>query len=224
MTATAKPHAPSKSAKHITEPVTGPQAYPLRLDALVTSFEHTLGCEQISATWPIRDVVSEIVPLFVASIQTGRIEELRRAAQVYRPQVEIRLVDTQLMEMQKTAAESILRGAEWLTALQVGALAGRSASNPAALANRWKREGKLFSISWNGKDWYPRYAFDDVVQPRPVIADVIKILGADMDPWRIAAWFESANAWLDDHKPHELITETERIVAAARKKGGWQHG
>ena len=105
------------------------------------------------------------------------------------------------MEMQKNAAETLLQGAEWLPAIQVGKLAERYASNPAALANRWKKGGKLFSISWKGKDWYPRYAFDDMIQPRPVIAEVIKIFGAGMDPWRIAAWFESSNAWLGGLKP-----------------------
>lgn len=170
------------------------------------------------------DFVMEVVPLFRQSIHDGRIEELRRAAKVYRPRVEIRSVDTQLMEMQKNAAEAILQGSEWLSAIQVGQLAQRSASNPAALANRWKKEGKLFSISWKGKDWYPRYAFDDVIQPRRVIAEVIGVFSAQMDPWRIAAWFESSNAWLGGSKPRDLMNEPERILAAARRKGGWRHG
>lgn len=171
-----------------------------------------------------REFVREVVPLFCQSIHDGRIEELKRAAAVYRPCVEIRSVDTRLMEMQKSAAEAILLGTEWLPAIQVGRLAERSASNPAALANRWKKEGKLFSISWKGKDWYPRYAFDDVIQPRPVIAEVIRIFGSGMDPWRIAAWFESSNAWLGGLKPRELMNEPERIAAAAGRKGGWRHG
>jgi hypothetical protein len=171
-----------------------------------------------------REFVREVVPLFWQSIHDGRIEELKRAAAVYPPCVEIRSVDTRLMEMQKNAAEVILQGTEWLPAIQVGRLAERSGSNPAALANRWKKEGKLFSISWKGKDWYPRYAFDDVIQPRPVIAEVIRTFGGDMDPWRIAAWFESSNARLAGLKPRELMNEPERIAAAARRKGGWRHG
>jgi len=189
-------------------------------DDMIKAIEKAFG----PGTREARDFVREVVPLFCQSIHNGRIDELKRAAAVYRPRVEIRSVDTQLMEMQKNAAEAILQGAEWLPAIQVGKLAERSASNPAALANRWKKEGKLFSISWKGKDWYPRYAFDAMVQPRPVIAEVIKIFGAYMDPWRVAAWFESSNAWLGGLKPRDLMNEPERIVAAARRKGGWHHG
>ena len=191
---------------------------------MIRAIEKAFGCGKTAHSISPRDFVVEVVPLFRQSIQDGRIEELKRAAKVYRPRVEIRSVDTQLMEMQKNAAEAILQGSEWLPAIQVGKLAERSASNPAALANRWKREGKLFTISWKGKDWYPRYAFDDVIQPRPVIAEVMRIFGAGMDPWRIAAWFESSNAWLGGLKPRELMNEPERIVAAARRKGGWRHG
>lgn len=181
------------------------------------------------------DFATQVMPLFLESMENDRIEALKRAAQVYRPQVAIRMVDTQLLEMQRSAAEAILQGAEWLNATQVGELAGRSASNPGALASRWKREGKLFCINWNGRDWYPRYAFDAVLQPRPLIAEVIKLFGNNnntannaasnsVDPWRIAAWFESSNAWLDDQKPHQCIDDAERILAAAQKKAGWQHG
>ncbi len=203
---------------------------PPLVEQLVASYQQVYPQTRSNSLVSIHDFITQVAPLFFESMQQGRIDELKRAAQVYRPQVDIRIADTQLLEMQKNAAEAVLRGSEWLSALQVGELAGRSASNPAALANRWKREGKLFSISWNGKDWYPRYAFDAVLQPRPLIAEVIKIFGPDTDPWRIAAWFESSNAWLDEQKPHQCITDStdtphiERILEAARKKDGWQHG
>lgn len=57
-----------------------------------------------------------------------------------------------------------------------------------------------------------------------MIAEVIRTFGGDMDPWRIAAWFESSNARLAGLKPRELMNEPERIAAAARRKGGWRHG
>lgn len=199
-------------------------------EQVVASYQQLYPQSRANSQVLLHDFITQVVPVFLESLQQGRIDELKRAAQVYRPQVGIRIADTQLLEMQKNAAEAVLHGSEWLSALQVGELAGRSASNPAALANRWKREGKLFSISWNGKDWYPRYAFDAVLQPRPIIAEIIKIFGSEADPWRIAAWFESSNAWLDDQKPHQSITNmsditaTQRILNAAQKQDNWQHG
>lgn len=216
--------SPTKSRDLIDKPKPGSGVSGDDYADMIKTIEKVFGAGKMAHSLSARDFVMEVVPLFRQSIHDGRIEELKRAAKVYRPRVEIRSVDTQLMEMQKNAAEAILQGSEWLSAIQVGELAQRSASNPAALANRWKKESKLFSISWRGKDWYPRYAFDDVIQPRRVIAEVIELFGAEMDPWRIAAWFESSNAWLGGSKPRDLMNEPERVVAAARRKGGWRHG
>ncbi|MDN5753223.1 MAG: hypothetical protein L0H15_08065 [Nitrosospira sp.] len=216
--------SPAKSRDLIDKPKPGSGVSGDDYADMIKTIEKMFDSGQMAHSISVRDFVMEVVPLFRQSIHDGRIEELKRAAKVYRPSVEIRSVDTQLMEMQKNAAEAILQGSEWLSAIQVGELAQRSASNPAALANRWKKEGKLFSISWRGKDWYPRYAFDDVIQPRRVIAEVIEVFGTEMDPWRIAAWFESSNAWLGGSKPRDLMNEPERVVAAARRKGGWRHG
>ena len=168
--------------------------------------------------------LGELVPVVLDAVRAHKREQARRIALAYAPQVEIRRPDFKLLEMQKSTAEAILQGSEWLTAEEVGRLADRSPSNPAALANRWKRERKVFALNWKGKDWFPRYAFDDAMQPRPAMAAILKRLGADMDPWRVAAWFESASGWLDGRRPREVIDRAESVIAAAGRKSAWRHG
>ena len=70
---------------------------------------------------------------------------------------------------------------------------------------------------------YPLYAIGTAQSPWLVVADVLKVLG-DMDPWRIAAWFESSNAWLDGKRPRDTLSNPDAILRAAKQKGGWSLG
>jgi hypothetical protein len=64
-----------------------------------------------------------------------------------------------------------------LTSREVAELAGSSASNRAALANRWKAEGRIFAVEMGGQTLFPAFQFsDDDGQPRPVIAEILEIL------------------------------------------------
>ena len=126
--------------------------------------------------------------------------------------------------MRRAALEGVLTDNEWLTAADIGRLGGYSESNPAAPANRWKKEGKLFAIRHQNKDWFPRYGLDDQYRPVPAISQLLAILGPRYDGWQIAAWFDSSNAFLKGKKPKELLTEPARVVAAARRKHPADHG
>lgn len=92
----------------------------------------------------------------------------------------------------------MLENGEWLTAEQIGELGGFSKSNLAAPANRWKQEGKIFALSHQGQDRFPRYALDETYRPLPGIAPVMKALGA-ISPWRMAAWLSQLmRGWTTD--------------------------
>ncbi|MFM9968564.1 MAG: hypothetical protein ACKVQK_09225 [Burkholderiales bacterium] len=168
--------------------------------------------------------LASMVPDVLDAVRARLGDQARRVALAYAPEVEIRRPNFKMLEMQKTAAEAVLQGSEWMTAEEVGRLAKRSPSNRAALANRWKREGKVFAVNWKGKDWFPRYAFDGTVQPQPVMGILLKTLGASMDPWRIAAWFESSNGALGGRRPREVMDSPDALIAAASRKGGLRHG
>jgi hypothetical protein len=177
---------------------------------------------------PSLDAWARMLPLVRESVSRGHESALQRAALVYQPQAAIGMADIALLEMQKKASESVLLGTGWLSAADIGRSSERSASNPGALANRWKTERKVFALNWKGRDLFPAYAFDERLNPRPAVGEILRLFGAGMDPWRIASWFESPNAWLDGRRPREVLVDPSAdasvLVDAARRKAGWTHG
>lgn len=195
----------------------------VRLQLEVPGLERHFGVDinKAVADW------AKMLPLFIENSFMAHQGALQRAAQAYQPQTQLRPVDLELLEMQKNAAEAILSGTRWMTAAEVSQEANRSKSNPHALANRWKKEGRVFAIKYQGIERYPRYAFDEHMAPLPVIADVLKAFaeeGNEVDPWDIAAWFESSNAYLDSARPRECLDDPSLVRYASERLHNMMHG
>lgn len=106
-----------------------------------------------------------------------------------------------------------------LTSAQVAELAGSRASNRAALANRWKQEGRIFSVSYEGATLYPAFQLDAEGRPRPVIAEVIRSLGSKSTDWELALWFTTNVGWLDGQRPVDLLeSDPAAVVEAAESE------
>ena len=109
-----------------------------------------------------------------------------------------------------------VRTCELLDAEQVHALYGSSAKNRAALAARWRSDGKIFAIEHRGRLLYPAFQFDEVGRPRAVIGRILKALGPGTGPWQTAIWFTTPNSWLDRRSPLDLLeSEPDRVIDAA---------
>jgi polyhydroxyalkanoate synthesis regulator phasin len=107
-----------------------------------------------------------------------------------------------------------------LTSSEVAELAGSKARNKAALANRWKQEGRIFSVPYQGGTYFPGFQFDAQGRPRPVIAEVIAVLGPpESTEWELALWLTSRHGWVDDRRPVDLLdSEPEAVIEAARRE------
>jgi hypothetical protein len=108
-----------------------------------------------------------------------------------------------------------------LTSAEVAELNRSEAENRAALASRWKREGRIFSVRHHGRDYFPGFQLRTDGPPREVIADVLKALGGG-EPhargrgWETALWFTGANGHLGGRRPVDLLeSDPEAVVAAA---------
>jgi len=102
-----------------------------------------------------------------------------------------------------------------LTAEQVAENAGSRARNRHQAASRWKKEGRIFSISWQGLERYPAFQFKEG-RPLPSIASVLAVLPKRMSPWEVAFWFVSTNGWLGGKAPRELLESPETLAEAGR--------
>jgi hypothetical protein len=107
---------------------------------------------------------------------------------------------------------------------EIGQRGKFSPSNLAAPANRWKQEGKIFAVPYQGQDLFPRYGLDEAYRPTPGLESVLKLFGP-ISPRRVAVWFESTNAWLGNHRPRELPgSEPEKVRRATEHYRNSSHG
>lgn len=115
------------------------------------------------------------------------------------------------------AREALLQDFGALTSAEVADLAGSRASNKAALANRWKQEGRIFPVTHHGQTLFPSYQFDAEGQPRPAVAEVLSTLGQQSRDWELAIWFISSSGWLGGRRPVDLLdSDPEAVIQAAR--------
>lgn len=115
------------------------------------------------------------------------------------------------------AREALLQEFGALTSAEVADIAGSRAANKAALANRWKQEGRIFPITHHGQTLFPSYQFDAEGQPRPVIAEVLATLGQQSRDWELAIWFVSSSGWLGARRPVDLLESDPAAVAKAAR-------
>ncbi len=105
-----------------------------------------------------------------------------------------------------------------LTSSEVADLAGSKAGNRAALANRWRKEGRIFSISHHGQIYFAGFQFGADGRPLPAIAEVLSAFG-DGGGWQTALWFTAANGWLGGARPVDMLaSDPERVADAARRE------
>lgn len=78
---------------------------------------------------------------------------------------------------------------------------------------------RAFALERAGEILFPQFQFDAELRPRPVVAQVLAVLGED-DPlgrWELALWFTTPSAYLEGRRPVALLDrEPARVVAAAR--------
>jgi hypothetical protein len=90
----------------------------------------------------------------------------------------------------------------------------------------WKRQGWIFSVVFEGKEYFPRYEFDNLYQPLPVIQDILKAFGPMENSWQIAAWFHFPNGWINEPgpsgpkpvAPKDALDRREDLLNALKKR------
>ena len=102
------------------------------------------------------------------------------------------------------------------TSTEVATQSSSTARNVAAIASRWAREGKIFSVRFEGKTWFPRFQFQDG-SPIPAVAAVIKAFPKHATGWDLAFFFTNPNSYLAGRKPIEILrSDPERVTSLAQ--------
>lgn len=130
--------------------------------------------------------------------------------------------------LQSKAQSRIMASGNWLTwpelhALLPASVKGRNDSCPDRLL-----EGAILSISYEGVEYFPRYAIESrsLAVAQRGMQRVIAVLGTRMSGWSMALWFESSNSYLAGQLPKDLISsDLDAVVKAAQDEiDGSSHG
>jgi hypothetical protein len=122
------------------------------------------------------------------------------------------------MRRNAEAREQFRRDNPSLSSAEVAELGGSRASNKAALANRWKKERRIFSIPVGRTERFPAFQFNESGRPKPALQGVLKSFPKAISGWEVALWFTAANDWLEGRRPLDLIdSDPDAIVDAVRK-------
>jgi hypothetical protein len=107
-----------------------------------------------------------------------------------------------------------------LTSGEVAELAGSRAANRSALANRWRKEGRILGVTLHDTVYYPGFQFDEHGRPLPLISEILWALDAtDLSEWEVALWFTKRSGWLGDRRPVDLLLEDpDTVLEAARRE------
>lgn len=176
----------------------------------------------------VRLGISRAVNLVLTTGQTAILEQADQLAGLVSGLIEpdLGLVEERLDRLQ--TIRTMFHEGEWLTNEMLNQLQPEPPSNRSLPASDWKRRGRIFSVNYGGKEYFPRYEFDALYQPLPVIRDMLKAFGPVADSWKIAAWFHFPNGWIVEPgaqgptpaAPKDALDRREDVLDALKKRQG----
>lgn len=176
----------------------------------------------------LKPEIERLVELFLLPEQPRVIEQADRIAELLSKKIEPNLgLVRERIERLKTIRR-ILEEDEWLTAEQLNMLQPNPPAQKSHPASDWKRRGRIFGVSYGGRELFARYQFDEAYQPMPVIRDVLKTFGEVADLWKIAAWFHFPNGWITKPgdtgpqpiAPKDALDQRDMLLGALIKRKG----
>src|SRR5262245_53801006 len=114
------------------------------------------------------------------------------------------------------AREAMLEEFGAVTSAQIAELAGSTAENRSATANRWRQEHRIFGVRHRDAVYYPGFQFGADGRPLPAVRDVLEVLFANgLNAWDVALWFTATTSALQDQRPVDLLNDDPGAVVAA---------
>jgi hypothetical protein len=162
--------------------------------------------------------IADVLSVLKTSLGHDR-EDRERVLRALLPAERLTMSPAVLEQLNRNATAHAELGAEFglLSSTQVAELATSkpAASNPAALASRWRKEGKVFTVDVDGAQRFPGFQFGANSKPRPVIAAVLAAVGDRLSGWELALWFTGGNGWLGGMRPVDVLDSDPDLVIEA---------
>ncbi|CAO3305703.1 hypothetical protein LG197_22070 [Pseudomonas asiatica] len=130
--------------------------------------------------------------------------------------------------LQSKTQSRVMTSGDWLTWPELNALLPALAEQLSDGAPDRYVDGAIFSINYEGVEYFPRYAIEarTLAVAAQGIQRVIAVLVTRMSGWGMALWFESSNSYLGGKLPKDVISsDPDSVVIAAREEiDGVSHG
>lgn len=176
----------------------------------------------------LRRGIERAVSLVVASGEVTILEQADQLAKLLTGLIEpdLGLVEERRQRLQ--TLREIFEEEQWLTAEMLNRLQPEPPSNRSLPASDWKRRGRIFSVAFGGKEYFPRYEFDAAYQPLPLMKEILAAFGTVADTWKIAAWFHYPNGWIAEPgpkgvksiAPKDALDRRDDLMKALEKRKG----
>jgi hypothetical protein len=166
--------------------------------------------------------LAELVDLLtVAKSVLGRDRGSReRILRALLPAERLTMSPAMLDQVQRNATAQAELAGEFglLSSTAVAELAGSTATNRAATANRLRNQRKVFAVEVDGAQRFPGFQFGGNGRPLPVIAAVLDAVDDRLSGWELALWFTGPSDWLGGERPVDVLAgDPELVVEAARR-------
>jgi hypothetical protein len=179
------------------------------------------GLDEYEVTAVQRAFTQHLRSLVAAARQENseaRITQLLRAVAPSDPLADVEL---KVAEATVDLRREFLKRVPVLTSAQVHERAGFPGANPSATGHRWRKHGKVFSVSYGGRELYPAFQLGSDGRPLPIVGELLEILARDQDrtDWDNALWFAGESGWLDGKTPIDLLqSEPDLVMRAAEQE------
>jgi hypothetical protein len=158
-------------------------------------------------------------------MKQGGQQLIERAAAVAVAAVFIAAPSTELIEehfARRRTMKRIADETQWYSAEQLR----RQFGKPRSPTADWKRRGKIFGVSIDGREYFAAWQFGEDLKPLPIVTKVLAALGPVADPWKDAAWFHFPNSRLAkrvgrklvNRAPKNCLDEGQQLIDAARQR------
>jgi|GEM_PF-4418608 len=111
----------------------------------------------------------------------------------------------------------LVRSTPWITGLEVSKLAGFKTFSANSGPNRWKKQNKIFSVKYKGKELFPVYCLDKYNGYKPIdgLQATLEAFNGNLDNWEIARWFAGSNSLMNYKCPKDVIHLDANLVFMA---------
>lgn len=119
--------------------------------------------------------------------------------------------------MHSEIKRQIFNLSHWISLEELCCLLGPDNMLASSKLADWESARDLFAIIYDNQIYYPKYGFDENWVLLPAFKDILKLFEGEKSAWAIAAWFASANGWLNGGTPQtQLRVHPDQVLHAAK--------